>query len=309
MTDQTLILTVDAHVSKKRLDLFVLEHVDGLSRTQVQTLIREGQITVDGKIEKTGFKFKGGETVNVTIPAIEETTLEPEDIDLNIIYEDDDLAVINKPAGMVVHPGIGHETGTLVNAILGRYPELADMMDDPDTEDRLGIVHRLDKGTSGLIVVARNKTTLLHLMNQFQERTVDKVYLALLENAPKSPVGRVEAPIARDPRQRKRMWVDRDGKPAVTEFTVIDDSYQEGRAMVKLKLLTGRTHQIRVHMAFIGCPVVGDAIYGRRKQRLKLKRQFLHAAELAFDHPTTGERMEFSIPLPEGLQNILEKLR
>ena len=309
MTDQTLILTVDTHVSKQRLDLFVLEHVNGLSRTQVQTLIREGQITVDGKIEKTGFKFKGGEIVNVTIPAIEETTLEPEDIDLDILYEDDELAVINKPAGMVVHPGIGHETGTLVNAILGRYPELADMIDDLDTQDRLGIVHRLDKGTSGLIVVARNKATLLHLMNQFQERTVDKEYLALLENAPKSPVGRVEAPIARDPRQRKRMWVDRDGKPAVTEFTVLDDQYQEGRTLVKLKLLTGRTHQIRVHMAFIGCPVVGDAIYGRRKQRLKLKRQFLHAAELAFDHPTTGERLEFSSPLPESLQNILDKLR
>ena len=309
MTDQTLILNVDEHVSKQRLDLFVLEHVTGLSRTQVQTLIREGQITVDGKIEKTGFKFKGGETVNVTIPTIEETTLEPEDIDLEIIYEDDDLAVINKPAGMVVHPGIGHDTGTLVNAILGRYPELAEMFDDLDTENRLGIVHRLDKGTSGLIVVARNKASLLHLMNQFQERTVEKQYLALLENAPKSPVGRVEAPIARDPRQRKRMWVDRDGKPAITEFTIIDDHYQGGRAMVKLNLLTGRTHQIRVHMAFIGCPVVGDSIYGRRKQRLKLKRQFLHAAELAFDHPTTGERLAFSSPLPDNLQNILDKLR
>jgi len=307
MTDQTL--TIIAEASKQRLDKFVLEHVEGLSRTQVQTLIRGGLITVDGKIEKTGFKFKGGETVHITIPAEEETTLEPEDIALNIVYEDDDLAVINKAAGMVVHPGIGHETGTLVNAILGRYPELADMIDDPDTEDRLGIVHRLDKGTSGLIVVARNKPTLLHLMNQFQERTVDKVYIALLESAPKSAVGRVEAPIARDPRLRKRMWVNRDGKPAITEFTVIDDTFQDGRTLVTLKLLTGRTHQIRVHMAFIGCPVVGDTIYGRRKQRLKLKRQFLHATELAFDHPTTGERMDFSAPLPQNLQNILDKLR
>lgn len=307
MTDQTQ--TLIASTPKQRLDKFVLEHVDGLSRTQIQTFIRDGLITVNGKVEKTGYKFKGGETVNITIPTIEETTLEPEDIDLDIVYEDSDLAVINKPAGMVVHPGIGHETGTLVNAILGRYPELADMIDDPDTQDRLGIVHRLDKGTSGLIVVARNKPTLLHLMNQFQERTVDKVYLAFLESTPKSPIGRVEAPITRDPRQRKRMWVHRDGKPAVTEFTLIDDHYQGGRAMVKLKLLTGRTHQIRVHMAFIGCPVVGDTIYGRRKQRLKLKRQFLHATELAFDHPTTGERMDFSSPLPSQLQNILDKLR
>jgi 23S rRNA pseudouridine1911/1915/1917 synthase len=280
-----------------------------MSRTQVQTLIREGLVTVDGKVEKTGFKFKGGETVRVILPVEEETELEPEDIELTIIYEDDDLAVINKPAGMVVHPGIGNETGTLVNAILARYPELADMFDDDETQERLGIVHRLDKGTSGLIVVARNKASLLHLMGQFQDRTVDKSYLALLEKTPKSSLGVVDAPIARDPRQRKRMWVTRDGKEATTEFEIVDNDLQGDRALVKCKLLTGRTHQIRVHMAFIGCPIVGDTVYGFRKQRLKLKRQFLHAAELAFDHPTTGERMEFSLPLPMSLQNILEKLK
>ena len=307
MTDQTLNLI--AETPKQRLDKFVLEHVEGVSRTQVQTLIRDGLVTVNGKTEKTGFKFKGGETVKIIVPIEEETDIEPEDIDLNIMYEDDDLAVINKPAGMVVHPGLGNETGTLVNAILARYPELSEMIDDTDTQDRLGIVHRLDKGTSGLIVVARNKSALLNLMNQFQERTVDKVYLALLESTPKSDIGRVDAPISRDPRQRKRMWVNRDGKSAVTEFTVIDDDFQGNRALVKLKLLTGRTHQIRVHMAFIGCPVVGDTVYGRRKQRLKLKRQFLHATELSFDHPTIGERMTFSQPLPSQLQNILDKLR
>lgn len=307
MSNETL--TLIAETPKQRLDKFVLEHVEGLSRTQVQTLIRDGLVTVNGKVEKTGFKFKGGETVHVTLPIEEETSIEPEDIDLNIVYEDDDLAVINKSAGMVVHPGIGNETGTLVNAILARYPELADMMDDPETEERLGIVHRLDKGTSGLIVVARNKRTLLHLMNQFQERTVEKTYLAFLESTPKTHIGRVEAPIARDPRQRKRMWVNHDGKPAITEFTVLDDHFQGDRALVKLNLLTGRTHQIRVHMAFIGCPVVGDTIYGRRKQRLKLKRQFLHATELSFDHPSIGERLTFDAPLPENLQNILDKLR
>lgn len=302
-------ITLTADTPKQRLDKFVLSHLDGMSRTQIQTLIRDGLVTVDGKVEKTGFKFKGGETVSITVPIEEETELEPEDIDLTIVYEDDDLAVINKPAGMVVHPGIGNETGTLVNAILARYPELADMFDDDETQERLGIVHRLDKGTSGLIVVARNKASLLNLMAQFQERTVDKSYLALLEKTPKTPVGVVDAPIARDPRQRKRMWVNRDGKEAITEFTVINTDLQENRALVKCKLLTGRTHQIRVHMAFIGCPIVGDTVYGYRKQRLKLKRQFLHAAELAFDHPTTGERMEFSEPLPSSLENILEKLR
>lgn len=307
MDSETLILTADT--PKQRLDKFILEHVDDMSRTQVQNLIRDGQVTVNGNVEKTGYKFKGGETVQVILPIEEEFSIEPEDIDLNIVYEDDDLAVINKTAGMVVHPGIGHELGTLVNAILFRYPELAEMMDDPETQERLGIVHRLDKGTSGLIVVARNKPALLNLMNQFQERTVEKVYIALLESTPKSHVGRIEAAIARDPRQRKRMWVTHDGKPAITEFTIIDDDFQGDRALVKLNILTGRTHQIRVHMAFIGCPVVGDTIYGRRKQRLKLKRQFLHATELSFDHPTTGERMTFNEPLPENLQNILEKLR
>jgi 23S rRNA pseudouridine1911/1915/1917 synthase len=307
MDNTEIVLIVDNPT--QRLDKFVLANLDGMSRTQVQTLIREGLVTVDGKVEKTGFKFKGGETVRVILPVEEETELEPEDIELTIIYEDDDLAVINKPAGMVVHPGIGNETGTLVNAILARYPELADMFDDDETQERLGIVHRLDKGTSGLIVVARNKASLLHLMGQFQDRTVDKSYLALLEKTPKSSLGVVDAPIARDPRQRKRMWVTRDGKEATTEFEIVDNDLQGDRALVKCKLLTGRTHQIRVHMAFIGCPIVGDTVYGFRKQRLKLKRQFLHAAELAFDHPTTGERMEFSLPLPMSLQNILEKLK
>lgn len=302
-------LTLTADTPNQRLDKFVLSHVDGMSRTQIQTLIRDGLVTVDGKVEKTGYKFKGGEIVEVTIPAEEETPLEPEDIDLDIVYEDDDLAVINKRAGMVVHPGIGNESGTLVNAILARYPEIMNMVDDVETQERVGIVHRLDKGTSGLIVVARKKDALLDLMEQFQDRIVDKTYIALLEKTPNTSVGVVDAPIARDPRQRKRMWVNKDGKHAITEFTVTDTAFQGDRALVKCNLLTGRTHQIRVHMAFIGCPIVGDTVYGYRKQRLRLKRQFLHASELAFDHPTTGERMEFSAPLPPSLQNVLDKLR
>ena len=307
MENDALIFIADA--PKERLDKFVLAHLPGYSRAQVQTLIRSGSILVDGATQKTGYKFKGGEEVSVLIPPLEETSIEPEEIDLNVVYEDDDLAVIDKAAGMVVHPGPGNETGTLVNALLARYPELAAMMDDPQTQDRIGIVHRLDRGTSGLLVIARNKATLLALMRQFQERSVDKVYLALLESRPKSNTGLVDAPITRDPRQRKRMWVHRDGKPAQTEFQVLDDHFQGDRALVKLKLLTGRTHQIRVHMAFIGCPVMGDTVYGRRKQRVKLKRQFLHAHELAFDHPVTGERMGFVSELPVGLSAVMEKLR
>ena len=306
---QTRQLDLIADAPKERLDKFVLAHLVGFSRTQVQALIRDGNVLVDGAAQKTGYKFKGGERVSVSIPPSEETSVEPEDIPLEIVYEDDDLAVIDKQAGMVVHPGTGNESGTLVNALLARYPELADLMDDPETQDRLGIVHRLDRGTSGLLVVARNKPTLLALMRQFQERSVDKVYLALLERRPKSNSGLIDAPIARDPRQRKRMAVNRAGKPAQTEFELLDDHFQGDRALVRLKLLTGRTHQIRAHMAFIGCPVVGDTVYGYRKQRMKLKRQFLHAHELAFEHPVSSERLAFVSELPLALRNVMEKLR
>ncbi|MCY4018266.1 MAG: RluA family pseudouridine synthase [Chloroflexi bacterium] len=298
-----------AETSKQRLDLFVLERLEGLSRAQAQKLIRAGRVLVNGRVEKAGFRFKGGERVEINLPLSEEVSVEPEDIELEIVYEDDDLTVINKAAGMVVHPGAGNRGGTLVNALLARYPELAAMIDDPETGDRLGLVHRLDRGTSGLMVTARKKTILLALMSQFRERGVDKRYLALLEKRPKSDKGLVDAPIARDPRQRKRMWVTREGKPAQTEFEVLDDDFQGNRALVELCLLTGRTHQIRVHMAFIGCPVVGDTVYGYRKQRVKLKRQFLHASELAFDHPATGERMRFESELPRGLADLMKKLR
>ena len=302
-------LTLIADKPDQRLDKFVLGHLDGFSRAQAQALIRAGCVLVDGAARKTGYKLKGGERLTVRLPTREETSIEPEDIPLEIVYEDAQLAVIDKPAGLVAHPGHGNESGTLVNALLARYPELAAMMDDTEVGERLGIVHRLDRGTSGLIVAARDKPTLLALMAQFQARTVDKVYLALLEKRPASNTGIVDAPIARDPRQRKRMAVRRDGKPAQTEFEVLDDDFQGDRALVRLKLLSGRTHQIRAHMAFIGCPVVGDAVYGYRKQRVRMKRQFLHAHELAFDHPVSGERLAFVSELPVGLRSVMAKLR
>lgn len=307
MTEREFHLTPRA--PGQRLDLFVLAHVDLLSRAQVQRMIRDGLVRVDDQLEKAGFKVKGGEDIWVCLPAPVDLAIEPEDIGLDFVYEDDDLAVINKPAGLVVHPGAGHESGTLVNALLARYPELAKMADDEETGRRLGIVHRLDRGTSGLMVVARNTETLMALMRQFQERRVDKHYLALLEKRPQTNTGLIDAPIARDPRQRKRMRVHREGRSAKTEFVVLDDDFQGDRALVELKLLTGRTHQIRVHMAFIGCPVVGDAVYGYRKQRVKLKRQFLHAHRLAFAHPVTGERMAFACELPVGLVDVMGKLR
>jgi 23S rRNA pseudouridine1911/1915/1917 synthase len=206
---------------------------------------------------------------------------------------------------MVVHPGAGGETGTLVNAILARYPEIGSMS---YAARRRGIVHRLDKDTSGVILIARNDLALRRLVVQFQRRTVDKRYIALLERPPKTSTGRINVPIDRDPVQRKKMSVQRSGHSAVTEFAIAEQ-FDGGFTLVNLKILTGRTHQIRVHMAFINCPIVGDRIYGFRKQRLPLRRQFLHAAALAFDHPTTGQRLQFESPLPADLQSILDGLR
>ena len=290
----------------ERLDkTLVARFGDQLTRSQIQTLIKDGQVTVNGEAVKAGVKLKGGETVAVAVPPPRaDPTVEPEDIPLSVVYDDDDLAVINKPAGLIVHPGSGNETGTLVNAILARYPEVAQISHTPK---RRGIVHRLDKDTSGLIIVARNGAAMRRLMEQFQRRTVEKRYLALLEHTPKTTTGRITAPIDRDPIRRKQMAVARDGKPAITEFTVIE-RFADGKALVQVNLLTGRTHQIRVHMAFIECPIVGDGVYGFRKQRL-LERQFLHASRLCFDHPRTNERMCFEAPLPRELESLLEQLR
>lgn len=293
----------------ERLDKILVARLSDFSRQQVQTLIKEGAVTVDGTSAKAGHKMKGGERIVVNLPEEEEYIIEPEDIPLNILYEDDDIAVIDKASGMVIHPGIGQEKSTLVHALLYRYPEMIDMQDDPVAEGRMGIVHRLDKDTSGVVVIARNLKALRNMMAQFKERTTEKYYLALLERAPKTIEGRIDAPIGRDPKQRKRMGVVTGGKDAVTEFEIVDMSFRDGRALVKIRIETGRTHQIRVHMAFIGCPVVGDTVYGYNRQRLGLKRNFLHAAELSFDHPTTGERMTFNSELPVGLKNVMEKLR
>lgn len=293
--------------SGERLDKLILPHVEDLSRSQIQSLIKDGYVRVDGDTVKPGVKLRGGETVTVTLPETEETPeLQPEDVDLTVVFEDDDLAVIEKPAGMVTHPGAGHSDGTLVNAMIARWPQIA-AMDDPD--GRNGIVHRLDKDTSGLMVIAKNEVALADLMAQFHNRTVEKTYLALLERTPKTHNGRIDAPIGRDPKQRKRMAVIREGREAITEFTVMDTNFEHGQALVEFKLLTGRTHQIRVHAAFIGCPIVGDRIYGYRKQRTRMKRNFLHASRLIFDHPFTGERLTFESELPVGLKNVMEKLR
>lgn len=300
-------IEVTAFKAGERLDKLLVDRFPDLSRVRIQALIKDGQVTVDGKVVKPGIKLRGGEQVLMTLPDdVPETPIAAESIPLNVVYEDDDLAVIEKPAGMVVHPAAGNETGTLVNALLARWPQIANI-DDPD--NRMGIVHRLDKDTSGLIVIAKTIDVLHDLMAQFQERTVEKTYLALVEQRPQTDTGRIDAPIGRDPKRRKQMAVMREGRPAVTEFTVIDDDFSEGQALLRVTIQTGRTHQIRVHLAFIGCPVVGDRVYGRRKQRIRMKRNFLHATYLCFDHPRTDERLCFDSDLPIGLQEIMRKLR
>jgi 23S rRNA pseudouridine1911/1915/1917 synthase len=302
-TDDLITFCVEDDEIGERLDKVITARIDDVSRNVIQQLIKEGAVQVNQLASKPSYKLEPGDCVTVKVPPEDETEILPEDIPLDIVYEDEMLAVINKPAGLVVHPGPGNPEGTLVNALLARWPHIGEVGDEPE---RSGIVHRLDKDTSGLIVVALTDDARENLMTQFKSRTTEKIYTALTDGHPPNDKGRIEAPIGRDPHNRKRMAVVRDGKEAVTEFWV-RELYRD-HALMDVAILTGRTHQIRVHLAFINCPVVGDTVYGRRKQRVKMKRVFLHAARLGFDHPVTGERVVFAAGLPTGLQNVLEKL-
>jgi 23S rRNA pseudouridine1911/1915/1917 synthase len=296
--------------SKTRLDKFLADHVPDLSRSAAQRLIDGGRVTVNGEPVKPSYKVNPGDLLVVLFPGEESVGLLPEVIPLDIVYEDRALLVVDKPAGMVVHPAPGHSGGTLVNALLARYPELA-----ASDEERPGIVHRLDRDTSGLILVARSEKVRRALQQQFKDRRVHKAYLALLDGHLQPAWGRIEAPVGRDPHHRQRMAVQTGGREALTEYHVLEQfSHQVGPAagdytLVEAEPLTGRTHQIRVHFASIGHPVVGDAVYGRRKCPLPVPRQFLHARRLGFRHPLTGEQIEIEAPLPEDLAPALELLR
>jgi 23S rRNA pseudouridine1911/1915/1917 synthase len=305
-------LHITVTTSGERLDKHLAEALPSYSRAQLQQWIKAGQVKVNDSSAglKAGTKPHAGDVIVVEFPHEEDFRPQPEDIPLKIIYEDDDLAVIDKPAGLVVHPGAGNPTGTLVNALLSRYPQMQNMDDDENLDEgRAGIVHRLDKDTSGLIVVAKHKEALTELMQQFRDRTVEKTYVALLERTPRTLTGIVDAPIARDPKFRQKMSVIARGRDAITEFAVTDHNFPGGQVLVTLTPRTGRTHQIRVHMAFIGCPIAGDTVYGLRRKMPGLNRHFLHAAALSFDHPTTGERLSFTSPLPPELVSVLERLR
>jgi 23S rRNA pseudouridine1911/1915/1917 synthase len=289
-----------------RLDIFLTEHLPEFSRSRIQALIKNGNVDVDAVIqEKTGHILAANSKVVIRIPAKKSGVLVPEIISLNIIFENKDLIVINKPAGMVVHPAPGHSTGTLVNAILGYIPEIEGI----GGEERPGIVHRLDKNTSGIIIIAKNDQAHRWLQDQFKNRYVEKMYLALVDGKPPTSTGKIDAPIGRSSSHRKLMAVVPEGKgrEAVSEYRTLEKF--TFHTLLEIHPQTGRTHQIRVHLASIGCPIVGDTVYGKHKPTIPASRQFLHAGEIKITLPGEKEQRLFTAPLPPDLQKLLDELR
>jgi 23S rRNA pseudouridine1911/1915/1917 synthase len=287
----------------ERLDLAVVGAFEDMSRSQVQRLIKSGAVTVDGRLSKPAYRVEPGERISVVVPQEKEEPVRPEPIPLDVIYEDDALLAVNKPAGMVVHPAPGHPSGTLVNGLLAYCPELANV----GRLERAGLVHRLDKDTSGVILVAKAPGAYKALQRQFKRRQVHKVYVALAEGTVEPREGIIEAPVGRDRRERKRMAVRRSGRPAVTRYRTTRRF--KNHTLLEVEPRTGRTHQIRVHLSWMGYPLVGDQVYGRRRQPLLGHRHFLHAQEIRFTHPTTEEEMVLSAPLPYDLEAVLDQLR
>ena len=283
-----------------RLDKYVGEKCLELSRTYAQKLIADGYITVNDHVAKVGLKLNIGDRVDIIIPPTAPSPLSPEAIPLNIIYEDDDLLVVDKPAGLAVHPAPGHPSHTLVNAILSHLPDLV----STSNSLRPGIVHRLDKDASGIMVVAKNNAAQLNLIDQFKARSVAKTYLVLVKGHLTPENGIIEAPIGRDPSNRKRMAVVVEGQEARTQYHVI--KYMGDYTLLEVRTETGRTHQIRVHLLAIGYPVVGDSVYGVKSAHLS--RQFLHACRLGFHIPSTGEYVEFASELPPDLAQALKEI-
>lgn len=276
-----------------RLDQYLTHLLPDLSRTQVQRLIASGQVQVNGVVVRPGARLHPGDRLAWEIPPVRQPTLAAEPLDLAVVYEDEDVAVIDKPAGLVVHPGPGHATGTLVHGLLGRGTRWSSI----GGAERPGIVHRLDKETSGLLVVARTDVAHRDLSRQLQERTMRRRYRAVVVGEVAEPAARIEAPIGRDPRHRQRMAVIAGGREAITEFRRL--GLARGHSLLELTLLSGRTHQVRVHLAYIRHPVLGDAVYGRRSPLID--RPALHAEVLAFRHPRTGRSLSFESPLPADL--------
>ncbi len=294
-----------AEESCKRLDVFLSEQMEDFTRSRVKKLIDGGRVAVNGCPAKASAEIKAGDEVAAEIPDAEAYTVKPEPIPVDIVYQDKDLAVVNKPQGMTVHIGNGNTEGTLVNALLYALDSLSGI----GGVLRPGIVHRIDKDTSGLLVVAKNDRAHASLAKQIAEKSCHRIYLALLEGNVKTDSGRIVTDIGRSPSDRLKMAVlpEGKGKIAVTDYETLTH-YGSDYTLCRFTLQTGRTHQIRVHAKYMGHPVVGDPLYGIRRQRFSLAGQLLHAYKLIFMHPSTGERMEFTAPLPDYFQSLLEKL-
>lgn len=296
-------LVVDEINKGKRLDSYISDNMDKISRSFAQKLIENQQVTINGKNEKASYKVCAGDNIQVDVPEAQGTKLKAQDIPVDVVYEDEDIIVVNKPKGMVVHPANGNPDGTLVNAILAMCK---DSLSGIGGEIRPGIVHRLDKDTSGLLIIAKNNEAHVKMSKQIQDRLVTKKYIALIRGVVKDDEATIDMPIARSKVDRKKMAVDKDGKQAVTHFKVI--KRYRGYTLLEIKIDTGRTHQIRVHMAKIGYPVVGDMVYSNGKNEFGIEGQMLHAKSLEFSHPITGKKMHLEAPLPEYFTKVLEEL-
>lgn len=298
--ESKLIIDVPDEETGERIDSFLSGKTD-FTRTRIQQLIKDRNITVNGKPTKSSYKIEENDEIAIEVPEVETTEIKPENIKIDIVYEDSDIAVINKQAGLVVHPAHGHYSGTLVNAILYHIKDLSGI----NGEIRPGIVHRLDKDTSGLIVIAKNDKVHAALTEMFQEKKIRKTYLAILKGKLNKSEGKIVTQIGRDKNDRKKMTVIDDvakGKNAITNYKVV--SQNNLFTLVKVNIETGRTHQIRVHMRHLGYPILGDSVYGRKDNE---KRQMLHAYKLEFLHPVTGHQMEFTGEIPEDFQKALKK--
>jgi 23S rRNA pseudouridine1911/1915/1917 synthase len=304
MSGEPLRLVVTKDSSGLRLDRFAADSMPDLSRSYARQLIEAAHILLNDTQSRPSASVRVGDVVTMTLPEPQPTDLLPEDIPLTIVYEDADVIVIDKPVGMVVHPAPGHPTGTLVNALLSRYPDIV-----VGGDLRPGIVHRLDRETSGLLVVARHDMALRHLQAQQQARTMTKIYLAVAEGRFRETEGVIDAPIGRHPSDRLRMAVVADGRSARTHWTLLEQIGEY--AFLSVQLETGRTHQIRVHFAYKQRPILGDPLYGLKRPRshFGITRQFLHAHRLGFILPTSGTPVEFSVALPDDLDIVLQKLR
>ena len=301
---EPILLRASEESKNQRLDAFLASSLDGLTRSQATQLIESGEVAVNGRAVSKSYKLAGGEDIAVTLPEPEPVEAVPQDIPLDVVYEDADVIVVNKPSGMVVHPAPGHPDGTLVNALLYHC---AGTLSGVGGALRPGIVHRIDRDTSGLIIAAKNDAAHQYLSAQLADHTLARTYECIVVGALREDRGTVDAPIARHPTDRKRMAVVAGGREAVTHWEVI--ARYPGYTHVRCRLETGRTHQIRVHMAYIGHPILGDTVYGAKKEVPGLTGQCLHAVGLRFLHPRTHEVVELFCPLPEEFTRMLQKIR